>query len=69
METGGVVLASKEEAEQMYIVHLWLRDIVKSISGLWKEDEEIMLKHADDKGDQLFRGEDGGLKCVMDWDW
>lgn len=55
--------------KEMIVVHRWMKEVVRSIPELWNESEEIMLKHADDKGDQLFRGEDGGLKCVMDWDW
>lgn len=52
-----------------YVVHLWLADLVRSVPQLNNEDEEIMLRHADDKGDHLFQNEDGGLKCVIDWEW
>lgn len=50
-----------------YIVHLWLKDAIEASEELDK-DEEIMVKHADDKGDQIMVDSNGDLACVLDWE-
>jgi hypothetical protein len=55
------------EPVHTYIVHLWLRDAIKSSKELNK-DEEIMLKHGDDKGDQIMVDGDGNIVSILDWE-
>ena len=52
----------------VYLVHLWIRDVVTSTPALWVE-EEIMLRHADDRGDHIFLDKEGNLLGLIDWEW
>lgn len=52
----------------VYLVHLWYREIVTSMSILW-EMEEITIRHADDQGDHILSDPEGNLRGVIDWEW
>lgn len=52
----------------VYLVHLWLREVVRSTLSLWVE-EEIMLRHADDRGDHIFLDAEGNISGLIDWEW
>lgn len=52
----------------VYLVHLWIRDVVMSTPALWTE-EAIMLRHADDRGDHIFLDKEGNLSGLIDWEW
>lgn len=51
-----------------YLVHLWYRGIITSFPSLWGE-EEIMIRHADDKGDHILSDLEGNLCGIIDWEW
>lgn len=52
----------------VYLVHLWYRDIIRTIPALW-DTEEIMIRHADDQGDHILSNPEGDLRGIIDWEW
>jgi hypothetical protein len=52
-----------------YLVHLKLRELVKSSAILSEESGEFYIKHADDKGDHIMVDGQGHITAVIDWEW
>lgn len=62
----GIML--QEDPINSYIIHLWLKNILQSAQEQLGHDHEIMLKHGDDKGDQIMVNDQGDLVSVIDWE-
>lgn len=50
-----------------YLILLWLRDLLKSLD-LLDRDEDIMMLHPDTKGDNFLADKDGNMVCMADWE-
>ncbi|KAL0954972.1 hypothetical protein HGRIS_003902 [Hohenbuehelia grisea] len=60
--------AFTENAAEVYVTHLWLKDLLHDSKHFWEEGPTY-IKHADDKGDQIMIDADGHITGVVDWEW
>jgi hypothetical protein len=60
--------AFTDNAAEVYVTHLWLRDFLREARNLWA-GEDTYIKHADDKGDQIMSDDDGDIVGIIDWEW